>query len=210
MILSIIVIVSKCRCQKHKCRLSTEWNIEPLYLCNCLENTFPRHSTFVLSTINMISAGINLLVWLLILFYYSLPVTTSRRVLFYSTSFSEFVGRPKWSDLLEVTARRLPRYIWTLKGEGQRSRSHTVVPWFPNFGSGFHCCVPHWDFLVDFLIWLCVVCLAGCPSVDMIEHVLCIILYRVLIDFLAVITAHSLSEDWSCNNLCSALGAWYF
>ena len=39
---------------KAQCRMSTEWDIVPLYLCGFLENRFSGHSTFVLSVaINM-------------------------------------------------------------------------------------------------------------------------------------------------------------
>jgi len=48
MILSLIVIVSA-SCQKHKCRMSTQWGIVALYLCNFLENRFSGDSTSVLT-----------------------------------------------------------------------------------------------------------------------------------------------------------------
>ena len=44
-------IQSNCWWQKHKCRMSTQWHIRPLYLCNFLENSVCEHTTFALQTI---------------------------------------------------------------------------------------------------------------------------------------------------------------
>ena len=46
--------VNKCQCRKHKCRMSTEWDIVPLlYLCDFLKNRFSGHRNFVLSITNI-------------------------------------------------------------------------------------------------------------------------------------------------------------
>jgi len=40
----------------HKCLMSTQLEIRPPYLCNFIKNSFSRHSTFVLSTIEIYTA----------------------------------------------------------------------------------------------------------------------------------------------------------